>query len=144
MPKILIAAFCCLVAAVSVPNPSRAASRPIDSAPALSPATARSAPTNPKSLSQPASSAAGVVNLNDANADQLVLLPGVGPSKAAAIIAYRKSHPFKRLEDLTRVKGFGRKTFSRLRPLLSVNGPTTLKERPVTPLRPPTTSSSAS
>lgn len=74
--------------------------------------------------------AAGVVNINEASAEQLTWLPGVGPSRADAIVAYRKSHPFKRPEELTRVKGIGKKTFARLRPLLALSGPTTLSERP--------------
>lgn len=75
-----------------------------------------------------ARAAGGVVNLNDANVDELARLPGIGPAKAQAIIAHRKGHPFRKLEDLTKVKGIGRKTFGRLRPYLSLIGPTTLKE----------------
>jgi competence protein ComEA len=57
-------------------------------------------------------------------------LPGVGPSRAEAIVSYRKSHPFKRVDELTRIKGIGRKSLVRLRALLTTSGPTTLKERP--------------
>lgn len=77
-----------------------------------------------------APAAAGVVNLNEATPEQLEFLPGVGPSKAKAIVDHRKAHPFKRVEELTRIKGIGKKTFARLRPLLSLSGPTTLSERP--------------
>lgn len=72
----------------------------------------------------------GVVNISDAAPEQLELLPGVGPSRAQAIVAYRKTHPFKRLEDLQRIKGIGKKTFARLRPLITLSGPTTLSQRP--------------
>ncbi len=72
----------------------------------------------------------GVVNVNEATAEQLELLPGVGPSRARTIIEHRKAHPFKRIEDLTRIKGIGKKTFARLKPLVSLSGPTTLTERP--------------
>ena len=72
----------------------------------------------------------GVINLNEASPDQLVLLPGVGPSRATAIINYRKQHPFKHVEELQRIRGIGKKIFSRLRPLLALSGPTTLSERP--------------
>ena len=75
-------------------------------------------------------SGAGVVNLNEAAPEQLALLPGVGPSRAAAIVSFRKQHPFKHLEELQRIKGIGKKTFVRLRPLLSLTGPTTLTARP--------------
>lgn len=72
----------------------------------------------------------GVVNISDAAPEQLELLPGVGPSRAQAIVAYRKTHPFKRVEDLQRIKGIGKKTFARLRPLITLSGPTTLSQRP--------------
>ena len=75
-------------------------------------------------------SSSGVVNLNDASTDQLELLPGVGPSRATAIVNYRKLHPFKHVEELQRIKGIGKKTFARLRPLLALSGPTTLTDRP--------------
>lgn len=73
----------------------------------------------------------GVVNLNQADFNQLTLLPGVGPTKARRIVEWRAKHPFKRIEELTRVKGFGRKTFARLKANLTLTGPTTLqKARP--------------
>ena len=68
----------------------------------------------------------GVVNIQSATEEQLQLLPGIGPSKAAAIVAHRESHAFRRVEDLMRVRGIGRATFRRLRPMLTVDGPTTL------------------
>src|SRR4051812_34788455 len=52
----------------------------------------------------------GVVNIQTATAEQLQLLPGIGPSKAEAIIAYRTAHPFARVEDILRVRGIGRGT----------------------------------
>ena len=70
----------------------------------------------------------GVINLNTATEDELVLLPGVGPSKAGAILAWRTKHgTFKKVDDLTRVKGFGRKTLTRLRQNLAVSGATTFQ-----------------
>ena len=75
-------------------------------------------------------SPAGVVNLNEANADELERLPGIGPAKARAIVEHRRSHPFHRLDDLTRVKGIGKKTYAKLRPYLTLAGPTTLTEEP--------------
>ncbi|HMU41346.1 MAG TPA: ComEA family DNA-binding protein [Pseudomonadota bacterium] len=68
----------------------------------------------------------GVVNINDATAEQLERLPGVGPSRAQAIIQFRKTHGFKRVEDLQRIKGLGKKTWNRLRPMVTLSGPTTL------------------
>ncbi len=67
----------------------------------------------------------GVVNLNTAGAEVLALLPGVGPSKAAAILAYRHRRPFRTVDELVRIKGIGRKMVRRLRPHLAIAGPTT-------------------
>lgn len=69
----------------------------------------------------------GVLNLNSASEDQLMLLPTVGPAKAERIVVWRKKNgPFRRTADLRRVKGFGYKTFKRLEPFLDVRGETTL------------------
>ena len=67
----------------------------------------------------------GVVNLNTAPAGMLALLPGVGPSKAAAIVGYRARRPFRTVDELVRIKGIGRKMVRRLRPHLAISGPTT-------------------
>ena len=69
----------------------------------------------------------GVLNLNQASAAQLDLLPGVGTKAAHSILDYRAKHPFGRPEELVKVKGFGKKRYERLRPFLAVQGPTTLK-----------------
>jgi len=75
---------------------------------------------------QEAPEASGVVNLNTASAEELTRLPGIGDSKAQAIIARRENHRFRRVEDVMRVRGIGRATFRRLRPMLTVEGDTTL------------------
>ena len=81
----------------------------------------------------------GVVNLNQASAAQLDLLPGVGEKAAKKIVAYREKTPFKRVEELVKVKGFGKKKFEKLKPHLVVAGPTTLsiqKEKADSPVTP--------
>ncbi|HEY0710819.1 MAG TPA: helix-hairpin-helix domain-containing protein [Polyangia bacterium] len=67
----------------------------------------------------------GVININEAPAAVLVLLPGVGPAKAERIVAYRQRHRFATVEELGRVKGIGPKTVRKLRLFLTVRGPTT-------------------
>ncbi|MDZ4696086.1 MAG: helix-hairpin-helix domain-containing protein [Deltaproteobacteria bacterium] len=62
------------------------------------------------------------IDLNQGSDEQLQTVPGIGPSKAAKIIEYRQRRPFRTVEELVRVKGFGRKTLVRLRPFLSVDG----------------------
>ncbi|HEX2571577.1 MAG TPA: helix-hairpin-helix domain-containing protein [Polyangia bacterium] len=75
---------------------------------------------------RPRAKLSGVINLNQADAEALELLPGIGPTRAAAIVEYRKSRPFKRVDDLVRIKGIGKKTMVKLRPYLAVSGQTTL------------------
>jgi len=71
----------------------------------------------------------GVLNLNTASEEELMRLPGVGPSKAKAILELRTQlKGFKKVEDLMRVKGIGRKTFRKLLPMLKLDGATTLVE----------------
>ena len=71
----------------------------------------------------------GVVNINTATAEELMRLPGVGPAKANAILALRERiKRFPRVAAIMRVRGIGRKTFARLKPMLSLEGPTTLLE----------------
>jgi competence protein ComEA len=70
---------------------------------------------------------AGVVNINTATENELVLLPNIGPSRAKAILELRnRLGRFRRAEDLIRVRGIGRKTFRKLNPMLVLQGPTTL------------------
>nr|WP_243427289.1 ComEA family DNA-binding protein [Gemmiger formicilis] len=47
-----------------------------------------------------------LVNVNTAGEEELTTLPGIGPAKAAAIVAYRTENgPFTSLEELDNVKG---------------------------------------
>ena len=69
----------------------------------------------------------GTLNLATATAAQLDQLPGVGGKAAKAIIDYRAKTPFSRVEELVKVKGFGKKRFDRLKPFLTLSGATTLK-----------------
>ena len=63
--------------------------------------------------SGPASS--GLVNINTATAEELDVLPGVGPSTAATIVEDRERNgPFSSVEDLMRVSGIGEKKFAKL------------------------------
>lgn len=67
----------------------------------------------------------GVVNLNTAPPEILGLLPGIGPAKAAQILAYRKRRPFRTVDELVRIKGIGRKMVRGMRAHLAIAGPTT-------------------
>jgi len=61
------------------------------------------------------------VDINTASAAELATLPGIGDSKAKAIVEYRAADPFRSVEDLKKVKGIGDKTFEALRPNLMVS-----------------------
>lgn len=62
----------------------------------------------------------GKVNLNTAEADELMTLPGIGPAKAEAIIAHRTEHgPFAEPAGLMDVSGIGEKTFAALEELIT-------------------------
>lgn len=57
----------------------------------------------------------GAVAVNEAGADELDALPGVGPAIARRIIEEReKNGPFFFPEDLLNVKGIGEKTLDKL------------------------------
>ena len=63
------------------------------------------------------------VNINTATPADLDGVKGIGPSKAQAIVDYRsKNGPFKSLDDLKNVKGFGEKSITKLKSELSVSG----------------------
>lgn len=61
------------------------------------------------------------VDLNTADRTELAQIPGIGPQKASAIADYRTlKGPFKSVEDLRGVHGFGLATVEKLRPFLRV------------------------
>jgi competence protein ComEA len=70
----------------------------------------------------------GKLNLNTASEQQLRMLPGIGATKAKRVVEYReKKGKFKRVIDLRRVKGFGRKSVKKLDKYLTVSTATSLK-----------------
>lgn len=55
------------------------------------------------------------INVNTADAELLAELPGIGPSRAAAIIEEREANgAFDSVEDLERVSGIGSATVDRM------------------------------
>jgi comEA protein len=62
-----------------------------------------------------------LVNINTADAGQLISLPQIGPKMAQRILDFRKSNGnFKRAQDLMKVKGIGEKIFAKLQPLITI------------------------
>lgn len=63
----------------------------------------------------------GTVNINKASETELLELPGVGPSKAAAIVEYREQNGgFSTKEDLKNISGIGEKTYEKLESFISI------------------------
>ena len=53
----------------------------------------------------------GLININTADAAELMKLKGVGEKTAEKIIEYRAQTPFEKPEDIMNVKGIGEKKF---------------------------------
>ena len=69
------------------------------------------------------------INLNTANAAQLELVPGIGPSTAEKILQARKSYgSFKDVDDLLAIRGIGQKRLDKMRKYLTVGSTTTAKK----------------
>lgn len=65
-----------------------------------------------------------LIDINSATAKEFERLHGIGPQIAGRIVAYReKNGAFKRVDDITKVRGIGPKTLERLRPHLTMSTP---------------------
>lgn len=74
--------------------------------------------------SPPAVTHDGRVILNVAAAADLTRLPGIGPKRAQAIVELRgKLGRFRRIADLLRVRGIGRRSLNRIRPHVVLDPP---------------------
>jgi competence protein ComEA len=72
----------------------------------------------------------GVVNVNTATAEQLMLLPGIGEAKARAILDRRKEQGgYKTVDDLIEVKGIGSAALDKIRPFVAIQGKTSLSRQ---------------
>ena len=61
------------------------------------------------------------VDLNTATIAQLEQVPGIGPSRARAIVNLReRSGPFERVEELLAIRGINKSTLEKLRPYVTV------------------------
>lgn len=62
-----------------------------------------------------------IVNINTADAEELMTLPGIGKVRAAAIIEYRQREGnFEKIEDIMNVKGIKTGIFSKINSLICV------------------------
>ncbi len=63
-----------------------------------------------------------LVNINTATKDELMTLPGIGESKAEAIIKYRENNgPFKSIEDITNIPGIKEGVYNNIKEHIVVN-----------------------
>lgn len=65
-------------------------------------------------------SSSSLININSGSIDALMSLPGIGQSTANAIIEYRQSNPFTRIEDIMNVPGIGEAKFNAIKDLICV------------------------
>ncbi len=61
-----------------------------------------------------------LVNINTANFNELMTIPGIGESKAIAIINYRKDNRFNTIEDIKNVSGIGDSLFAKIKDYITV------------------------
>jgi competence protein ComEA len=96
------------------PSPTATQAAPAPSAPSPPGPHTQASPDDP-------------VVLNGASVDDLRRLPGIGEKRANAILALRERlGRFHAVEDLLKVKGIGRATLKRLRPLVRLDPPPSL------------------
>jgi competence ComEA-like helix-hairpin-helix protein len=92
------------------PEGRRAAGRALDDSTSGVPE-----PERPLSVTPSGPTASGAIDLNQATAEDLARLPGIGLARAASIVRWRDKHgPFKQVDDLAAVPGIGPATLRRL------------------------------
>lgn len=75
----------------------------------------------PMGTMEKGATAESMVNINQADAQQLASLPGIGETIAQAIVEYRdKNGPFRKVEDLMEVKGIGEKKLAAIRDMVTL------------------------
>lgn len=71
--------------------------------------------------SQSGDNTSGKVNINTADMDELMTLPGIGESKARSILEYRdKEGLFKKIDDIMNISGIKEGAFNKIKDLITV------------------------
>jgi competence protein ComEA len=110
-----------IAAAGTGPPTGASPTLPTDAGAATAPVPPAAAPT---AASKGRATPDDPVYLNQATIADLRRLPGVGAKRADAILALRtKMGHFRQIEDLLRVKGVGRASLKKLRPLVRLDPP---------------------
>lgn len=103
---------------------SRAAAATTTKAGATAHAASRDSTSTLAMNSGKGSASPAAIDINRANVSELSRLPGIGASKAQAIIDYRQaSGPFHSVDELTKVRGIGEKTLERFKVYATVGPP---------------------
>ena len=71
----------------------------------------------------------GLAGFLEKDLPELAKLPGIGPSKAQAIVEFREKEPFATSEDLRKVKGIGDKLYESIKDQVTVGDAPSLKGR---------------
>jgi len=96
----------------------------------VSPSPVASLADQSSTVPAPKRSHRGLLDLNRATGQDFDALPGVGPKLAERIMEYRQSvGVFRSLDELRAVKGIGKKTFERIRPLVTVTSDAGFSDR---------------
>ena len=73
------------------------------------------------SLDEKTSASDGRININMASLEELMTLPGIGQSKASAIIDYRESNgKFGSVEDIMNIEGIKEGVFNKIKDKISI------------------------
>jgi competence protein ComEA len=73
------------------------------------------------------------IDLNGATAAELMRLPGVGKKRAEAIVASRDKRPFRKPEEVTRVKGCSPRWYAKVKGMLTVGDAPAAQRTPPPP-----------
>jgi len=101
----------------TTPEPPETLSETTDEQPETLPETAEppQIPQEPVQETPKTAPKSAQININTASLSELMSLNGIGEVKAKAIIEYRKSTPFKHIEDIMNVKGIGQKIYDNIK-----------------------------
>lgn len=81
-------------------------------------------PASPDGTPQQSPGPEEPVDLNAATAEELQEVPGIGPTLAGRIVAFREENgPFEKVDDLLNVQGIGTRSLERIRPHVTVKKP---------------------